>query len=403
MSNNKSAGFFDSALLSLDVGVWNKMKILFINLPYQGHVIPTIGLVKELMKQGCCVTYLLPFEWKKMLDGTGVEFVGYPNHKKLSEQIKNAYAAAEQFVQGYDLVIYEQFFFLGKHLAEKYNKPAVRIFTAPVTNEKLMQEYINAGGALGLFRYRWIGKNWTKSVAKGISLKTDCWLDEIVQNPPDLNLVYTLDEYQPYREEFEDEKYKFLGASIFDREHEKFEISKKGLPVIYISLGTVIKGATIFFKRCVQAFEKEDVTVILSVGKQFDIRKLGKIPGNFHVYQTVPQLSVLKQADVFVTHGGMNSVSEALVCGVPMVVIPFMADQPTNARRIEELGLGKRLDYKEVSSELLKQTVLELFTDKELQERVAGMKEKMENCPGNQGGVKYILDYYETDCQSREK
>ncbi len=44
------------------------MKILFINLPYQGHVIPTIGLVKELIKQGCFVTYLLPFEWKEMLE-----------------------------------------------------------------------------------------------------------------------------------------------------------------------------------------------------------------------------------------------------------------------------------------------------------------------------------------------
>lgn len=64
------------------------MKILFINLPYHGHVVPTIGLVQELIKQGCEVTYL----------------------------------------------IYEQFFFLGKHLAEKYNKPVARIFTAPVTN-----------------------------------------------------------------------------------------------------------------------------------------------------------------------------------------------------------------------------------------------------------------------------
>lgn len=374
------------------------MKILFINLPYQGHVIPTIGLVKELMKQGCCVTYLLPFEWKEMLNGTEAEFVGYHNHKKLSEQIKNAYVAAEQIIQEYDLVIYEQFFFLGKHLAEQYNKPVVRIFTAPVANEKLMREYIAAGGALGIFRYKWIGRNWTKSVAKDIPLKTDCWLDEIVQNPPNLNLVYTLDEYQPYREDFEDEKYKFLGASIYDRGNEKVEIEKNGKPVIYISLGSVIKGAASFFKRCIQAFEKEEVTVILSVGKQFDIRKLGKIPGNFHVYQTVPQLSVLKQADVFVTHGGMNSVSESFVCGVPMVVIPFMADQPTNARRIEELGLGKRLDYKEVNSDLLKRTVLKLLTDNELQERVAEMKKKMENCPGNQSGVKYILDYYETVC-----
>ena len=41
------------------------MKILFINLPYQGHVIPTIGLVQELIKKGCQVTYLLPFDWEE--------------------------------------------------------------------------------------------------------------------------------------------------------------------------------------------------------------------------------------------------------------------------------------------------------------------------------------------------
>ena len=390
------------------------MKILFINLPYQGHVIPTIGLIKELTKQGNQVTYLLPFEWKAWLDGTGADFVGYRNHKKLSEQIKNAYAKAEQMIQEYDLVIYEQFFFLGKHLAEKNNKPVVRIFTAPVTNEKLMQEYINAGGPLGIFRYKWIGRNWTKSVAKGIPLKTDCWLDEIVQNPPDLNLVYTLDEYQPYREEFEGEKYKFLGASVYDRERETFEsdktarkvswhlVDKGNRPLIYISLGTVIKGGVSFFKKCIEAFKTEEVTVILSVGNQFDSSKLGKVPEHIKVYPSVLQLSVLSQADVFVTHGGMNSVSEALVYGVPMVVIPFMADQPTNARRIEELGVGKRLDYKKISSETLREMVMDVLADRSIKGNVARMKDKMEKCPGNLGGVKYILDYYEKVSKNRK-
>ena len=391
------------------------MNILFINLPYKGHVIPTIGLVKELIKQGHSVTYLLSVDWKEMLDGTGAEFVGYRKHKKLSEQIKNAYAKAEQMIQEYDLVIYEQFFFLGKHLAEKYDKPVVRIFTAPVTNEKLMQEYINAGGALGIFRYKWIGRSFTKSIAKGIPLKTDCWLDEIVQNPPDLNLVYTLDEYQPYREEFEDEKYKFLGASIYARGRESFAsykitcevcrrlVDKSNKPLIYISLGTVIKGATGFFKKCIQAFETEDVTVIISVGNQFDIQELGKLPEHIKVYASVPQLSVLEQADVFVTHGGMNSVSESLVYGVPMVVIPFMADQPTNARRIEEMGVGKQLDYKKVSSEVLHKTVMDVLADATIKENVVRMKEKMENCPGNLGGVQYIREYYEKVTQNRGK
>ena len=159
-------------------------------------------------------------------------------------------------------------------------------------------------------------------------------------------------------------------------------------------MGTVVKGSVNFFKKCIQAFETEDVTVILSVGKHFDIRKLGTIPKNFRVYQTVPQLSVLRQADVFVTHGGMNSVSEALFYGVPMVVIPCIADQPTNARRIEELGLGKYLEYGKINSNILRNTVLDVHADRGIKEKVAQMKVKMEKCPGNQGGVKYIQNYY---------
>lgn len=120
------------------------MKILFINLPYYGHFIPTIGLVQELIKQGCRVTYLMPFDWKERVDESGADFVGYKNHRKLSEQIKNAYAVADKIAKHYHLIVYEQFFFLGKHLVEKHGKPVVRIFTAPVTNEKLMKEYIYA-------------------------------------------------------------------------------------------------------------------------------------------------------------------------------------------------------------------------------------------------------------------
>lgn len=43
------------------------MKILFINLPYYGHVVPTIGLVQELIKLGCEVTYLMPFDWEEKI------------------------------------------------------------------------------------------------------------------------------------------------------------------------------------------------------------------------------------------------------------------------------------------------------------------------------------------------
>ncbi len=371
------------------------MKILFINLPYYGHVIPTFGLVKELIRTGNQVTYLMPFDWKDKIAECGAEFAGYQNHKKLDEQIKNAYAAAVKLADEFDLILYEQFFFLGKHLAERFSKPVVRIFTAPATNHKLMQEYLQAGGALGLFRFPWIGRMWTKSIARDIPLKTDCWLSEIIENPPELNLVYTLKKYQPYAEDFSEEHFKFLGVSSYERQEDINFMIPDNKPLIYISFGTVIKGSKRFFKKCFEAFKNENVNVILSVGNSVRLSRLGEIPDNVMVYPYVPQLRVLKSSAVFITHGGMNSISEALSAGVPMIVIPFMSDQPTNARRIEELGLGVQMSYKKLTSDALRTTVNSLLKNECIRSNVKEMQQEMLNCPGNGAGVKWIMKYYQ--------
>ena len=370
------------------------MKILFINLPYYGHVVPTIGLVQELIKQGCEVTYLMPFDWIDKIADSGAKFYGYQNHKQLSEQIKNAYAAAESIIEQFDFVIYEQFFFLGKHLAEKYQKPVARVFTAPVTNKKLMEEFITSKGPLSIFKHKWIARAFTKDIAKNIPMKTDNWLDEIVQNPPELNLVYTLREYQPYEEEFPDEQYKFLGPSIYGRKIDGFDFVKGERPVVYISLGTVIKGAVSFFQNCVDAFRGENMDVIISVGQKFDVRKLKGVPSNVHIYKSVPQLDVLKIADVFVTHGGMNSVSESLVYSTPMVVIPFVSDQPVNARCIEKLGIGKKLEYSTANKNTIKSTVFAVASDSDIKTNLTKVQRLITKAPGNKGGAELVVRYY---------
>lgn len=370
------------------------MKILFINLPYYGHVVPTIGLVQELINQGCEVTYLLPFDWKDAIADSRAEFYGYQNHKQLSEQIKNACAAAESIIEQFDFVIYEQFFFLGKHLAEKHHKPVARIFTAPVTNKKLMEEFITSKGPLSIFKHKWIARAFTKDITKSIPMKTDNWLDEIIQNPPELNLVYTLREYQPYEEEFPDAQYKFLGPSIYERKSHGFDFVKSERPVVYISLGTVIKGAVSFFQNCVDAFRGENMDVIISVGQKFDVRKLNGVPSNVHIYKSVPQLDVLKIADVFVTHGGMNSVSEALVYGTPMVVIPFVSDQPVNARCIEKLGVGKKLEYSTANRNTIKSTVFSVALDSDIKTNLARVQRLITEAPGNKGGAEFVVQYY---------
>lgn len=378
------------------------MKILFINLPYYGHVVPTIGLVQELIKKGCEVTYLLPFDWEEIITESGAKYHGYKNHRQLAEQMKNAYTAAEKIIEQFDLVIYEQFFFLGKHLSEKYKKPVVRVFTAPVTNKELMDEFICSKGPLSIFQHQWIAKAFTKDVAGNIPMKTDNWLDEIIYNPPELNLVYTLREYQPYENEFSDKQYKFLGPSIYDRKEVDFDFVKGINPVIYISLGTVLKGAKSFFQDCIEAFRDENVDVIISVGHKFDVRKLKNIPSNVHIYNSVPQLQVLTMADVFVTHGGMNSISEALNFGTSMVVIPFVSDQPVNARYMEKLGVGKVLNYSEVNRDVLKNTVFSVMGDKEIENQLENVQRLIENAPGNQGGAEIVIDYYQKCAEEKE-
>ncbi len=373
------------------------MKILFINLPYYGHFVPTVGLVQELVQRDCQVTYLMPYDWEERVKESGGDFQGYENHKKLSEQIKNAYKAAEKIIGEYDGVVYEQFFFLGKHLAERHGKPAVRIFTAPATNEKLMQEYIGSGGPLGIFKYKWVARSWTEEILKSLhienALETNNWLDEIIYNSPALNLVYTLREFQPYGEAFPEGQYRFLGASVYDRKKQVWEFEKQELPLIYISLGTVVKGKRKFFQSCVDAFRDEEVEVILSTGFQFDKGKLKDIPKKVHIHPNVPQTEILKHADVFVTHGGMNSISEAFIYGVPMVVVPFMSDQPVNARRVEELGLGVQLDYHIMDKGVLRRTVLSVFENSHIKENAIKMQEQIHRAPGNAGGAEAIIAY----------
>lgn len=366
------------------------MKILFVNLPYHGHVLPTIGLVQELVKAGHQVTYLMPCDWKDKIADSGADFLGYENSPKLDKQIRNAFFKAEAVIAEYDLLIYEQFFFLGKHLAEKHGKKCVRIFTAPATNRELMCRFVSSGGPMGIFRFPLIAKLWTMDAVKGLDIRLKCrsWLDEIVENPPACNLVYTLRDFQPFAECFPEEQFHFIGPSVYKRKETNFPILPK--PVIYISLGTILKGAEHFFQVCMDAFRNEAVTVVLSVGNNFDISRLGTIPENVRVQNHIPQIAVLKQASLFITHGGMNSVSEAMIHGVPMLVIPFVSDQPVNAEQVVRLGLGNCLDYKTITPALLKETAFSILADEEMLENVRKMKEKVRDTPGNIGAVNII-------------
>jgi MGT family glycosyltransferase len=116
----------------------------------------------------------------------------------------------------------------------------------------------------------------------------------------------------------------------------------EGDELVYVSLGTVFEDRPAFFRDAAHALTRPGRRVILSVGR-IAPQTLGELPAGVTAHARVDQLAVLRRADLFITHGGFNSVQEGLVAGVPMLVFPQMQEQVLNADRVSELGAGLRL------------------------------------------------------------
>jgi MGT family glycosyltransferase len=114
-----------------------------------------------------------------------------------------------------------------------------------------------------------------------------------------------------------------------------------GEPLIYASMGTILNGRVDVFRTIVAALTKhKGLQLVLSVGDQVDPKKMGPVPNNAIIVKKAPQLELLKQASVCITHAGLNTVLESLAQGVPQVAIPVTYDQPGVAARIADKQTG---------------------------------------------------------------
>jgi hypothetical protein len=112
--------------------------------------------------------------------------------------------------------------------------------------------------------------------------------------------------------------------------------------LVYVSLGTVFENRPTFFRDAARALARPGRRVVLSIGRIAPRALPTGVTAHAHVDQ-LAVLAVLRRADLFITHGGFNSVQEGLVAGVPLLVFPQMQEQAFNADRVCELGAGMRL------------------------------------------------------------
>ncbi len=197
---------------------------------------------------------------------------------------------------------------------------------------------------------------------------------DIVQNDNDTNtIVYTSKYFQPCSETFSD-RYHFIGPSIRPVMHPFKKTAEK---TVYISMGTVNQNRE-FYRNCIHALGGTDWQVIISMGTNTE--HFEKIPENIQIHQSVDQMAVLSIADAFITHCGMNSVSEGLYFRIPLVLFPQTPEQGAVAKRTEELGAGIQL--KSISEEDILQALKSVLYEPDYKNNAIRISDSFHACGG---------------------
>ncbi len=145
--------------------------------------------------------------------------------------------------------------------------------------------------------------------------------------------------------------------------------------LVYMSLGSQLYYHPDVFAKVIAAVKDLPVQLVLSVGELAGTGMLPDAGDRVIAVRYAPQLAVLERAQVFITHGGANSVMEALAIGVPMLLSPMCNDQFHSAHYVERAGAGLRLDLREASTAQITDALQTLLQPGPVRDRVAVLRD----------------------------
>ena len=388
-------------------------RALFVNGNLYGHMNPTLPVVRELVDRGEEVWYFCSKRFEADVLAAGAIFLdlgeemeafmaGYkpmgnhPFFTLLEYMIRYDEALLPQLFSvikshSFDYVVYDSVLGGGYFLRNSLPIPVICSNSTFVMSKLPVPERMLVPGfhpQLDAFYEK------LQTVCDQVQVPVPSAYD-LFLNKGDLNLVYTSKEFNS-DDDF-DESYAFVGPSLTERaEDTEFPFAEiEGKRVLYISLGTINTNHPQFYKTCIAALKDIGRPVVLSVGRKCDMSLLGEIPDSFIVRDYVPQLDILKRADVFISHGGFNSVSEALYFGVPVITVPMVNDQFLVAKRLEKTGAGITLQMSDVSEECIKEAVFMLLEQSKFKEASIRIGETFRTAGGYNQAVDRILSLVE--------
>ncbi len=384
-------------------------KIVFFCIPAHGHTNPTLGVVRELVSRGHQVWYYSYNSMKDKISDTGAVFVScddYDAEQRLSAKdgarigkdlafstkilVDTTLAlddtiCADMLKLKPDCIVADSMATWGKAIAIKLGIPFVSSTTTFAFNKysaKIMKQSCTDMLKL-LISMPQISKQIKRLQQKGYPIKN---VLDIIQNDENTHtIVYTSPEFQPCADTFS-EKYVFVGPSIRPSAEN---IEKTREKLIYISMGTVNNDMLPLYKNCIEAFAGSEYQVIMSVGNMVSPQQFDKLPDNISVFSYTDQIAVLNKADVFISHCGMNSASESLYFGVPLVMLPQTPEQNGVAERIMQLNAGIKLQ--QTDSKSIYNAVNTVLTDISYRKNAYLISDGFRRCSGAKGAADKII------------
>ena len=334
--------------------------IFFFSLPAHGHVNPTLPLVRELTARGHRVLYYDVEAFREKIEAAGAQLVPIdaympPTPQDLDRRVGKDFASLIEMAADLTLsledrvapdvaehhpacVVGDSVCIWGKLLARRFGLPFVCSTTTLAFNKHtagLMKQHPREilRMLLGMPR---ISRKLRQLREHGHDAPDVVALVGNDSETP--TIVSTSRLFQPMAETF-GSRYAFVGPMVMQR----YPRRAHDRPLVYVSLGTVLNNAPDFYRSVLSALSGMACDAVLSIGDAVDPASLGALPEHVRLFPRVNQLEVLAGADVFLTHCGMNSVTESLLSGVPMVLFPQHGEENAVAIRCEQIGAGLRL------------------------------------------------------------
>lgn len=153
-------------------------------------------------------------------------------------------------------------------------------------------------------------------------------------------------------------------------------------PTVLVSMGTVFHRTAGIYEAVLEGLADEPVNLLVAAGFDQDPGRFGPQPSHVRIEPYLPVPALLPRCDLFITHGGFNSVKESLAAGVPMVLVPISADQPYSAERCAALGVGVALGPEERTASDVRRAARAVLEDRAYTRRAREMQREMAALPG---------------------